>query len=367
MWNLDDVPEDSDASLLEAIHARERSKLRVALWPSTVARMIASKNTPPLVRAIVAHDASALAAHLDEASRRSAVGPADDPMTPLHYAVLADDAAAVDALLAAGADPNERTGADEVALILEAIAHASHRVLGALLPICDVAVTGPARRDLPVQYRDLPPQLWALYRLERGDLLDVLDDLAARGVDCTTRHPAGSLLHAGARAGRIDLVRWCIDRGMPPDSRHAPNLQTPLHEAASSRHADVVEELLRRGADVHGTCLRSRVSALHAVVSASGHEPNAAAVARTVDVLVGHGLAIDVRDARGRTPLHEACFYVDAASAAVLLERGASPDARDAQGRTPAELVPDTPLARRVALRELLDSIAKSSQKIGAS
>src|SRR5487761_2763681 len=185
MWKLDDVPEEPVASLLEALHARDRSKLRVALWPSTVASLLASKNTPPLVRAIVAHDATALEAHIDEDSRRTAVGTEEDPMTPLHYAVLADHATAVDALLAAGADPNERTGADEVALILEAIAHASRRVLSTLLPISDLSVTGPARRSLPSQYRDLPAQLWAIHRLERGDLIEVLGDLAARGVDCT--------------------------------------------------------------------------------------------------------------------------------------------------------------------------------------
>ena len=201
MWDLDDVPEDD---LDGAPFWNDCTRRRIALWPQTTARLLASKNTPPLVRAIVGHDGGALAEHLDEESRREAVGPENDPMTPLHYAVLADDVAALEALLAAGADPDEPTGEDQVPLILEAIAHASRRVLSTLLPISDLSVTGPARRSLPSQYRDLPAQLWAIHRLERGDLIEVLGYLAARGVDCTSPHPAGSLLHAGARRGRRD-------------------------------------------------------------------------------------------------------------------------------------------------------------------
>ena len=341
-WTLDDVPEDPEASAWRSVG--DSSKVRVELWASTVARLLASKRTPPLVRAIVARDAAALAGHLDEASRRDAVGPEEDPMTPLHYAVMADDPAAVEALLAAGASPDEATGAERVPLVLEAIAHASRPVLARLLAVCNLAVTSPR-----------PPHLSVLGRVKRGDLVEVLDDLVARGVDCTALHPTGSLLHHGARLGRLDVVRWCLARGMPPDLRCPPTRKTPLYEAATSRAADVVLELLQRGADVHATCFRSQVSALHAVASPSVTLDDDAALERTIDCLLAHGLGVDVRDERGQTPLHHACRFDDVRAARILLARGASREVRDVEGHTPAELVHEgDALGRTAALRALM-------------
>lgn len=345
MWKLDDVPEDD---LDGAPFWNDCTRRRIALWPPTVARLLASKNTPPLVRAIVGHDAGALAEHLDEESRREAVGPGNDPMTPLHYAVLADDAAAVEALLAAGADPDERTGEDQVPLILEAIAHASRPVLQRLLPLCNLAVSGPARRALP-------PHAWALHRREKLDTIDVVEELAARGVDCTACYPPALLLHDGARRGQLDLVRWCLARGMPADLRWRAAGPTPLYEAASRRRPEIVDELLRAGADVRATSMRTGVTALHAVASASDWgDDERAAVERIVDCLLAHGLTIDVRDGRGQTPLHAACFVDDVLTATVLLARGASCDARDDEGRTPVEVISAEPRERREALRALM-------------
>lgn len=48
----------------------------------------------------------------------------------------------------------------------------------------------------------------------------------------------------------VDGVRWLLDHGADPDPVFPPNGETPLHAAAEAWDVPLVEELVRRGADV---------------------------------------------------------------------------------------------------------------------
>ena len=145
--------------------------------------------------------------------------------------------------------------------------------------------------------------------------------------------------------------------------------ETPLHVAASGRHAELVEFFLQRGIDVNALDYDSATALCNAV------EANDLP---SVEVLIAHGVAVNrpmkygytplhlaaVRDERaqiaayllahganstaltehGRTPLHVAARGGALAVAKLLLAHGADPRARDRDGQTPAE-----PGARRAS------------------
>jgi len=315
-WHLDDIPIENDDADVRELGGR---------W-LTVDRLLASQHTPPLVKAILSHDDAELTKHLDAATRAAAVGPSEDPLTPLHYAVLSGNLTAVDALLEAGVDPHERSGREAYPVVLEAFAYASLPVLDRILEAKpDLTLRGPPPRAFTAP-------VWSLFRKSDDEVVAVLERLSKLGIDCRQNHRHGTLLHYAARDGRLRLAAWCVEQGIAVDARTTPTGRTPLVEAAGRHHPDVVDFLVRAGADVHATDGHHRSSVLHAV--AIGQSPNAASV---IDRLLAHGLDIDVRDDRGMTPLHVACQFVSIDAATALTARGASRDARDASGKGPLD------------------------------
>jgi ankyrin repeat protein len=125
--------------------------------------------------------------------------------TPLMYAVLYGDAAAVRALLDGGADPNARNDAGAVAL------------------------------------------MWAANDLEKTRLL--LDRGAK--VDAKSDDGRTALLIAAGLRGAAPIVKLLLDRGANPSVK-APGLggeTNPLLEAATAGDAAIVRLLVERGAD----------------------------------------------------------------------------------------------------------------------
>ena len=73
---------------------------------------------------------------------------------------------------------------------------------------------------------------------------------------------------------------------------------TPLHLAAMEGHADVVDELLGRGADANARELQRGETALH-FAALSGHKPGAEAI---VESLLRGGADAQAQNTDGRTP-----------------------------------------------------------------
>jgi ankyrin repeat protein len=129
-----------------------------------------------------------------------------DGTTPLHWAVRADDSAAVDRLLRGGAD-----------------AKAADRY--GVTPLYLAAVNGNA----------------AIIR----KLLDA-------GADPNTKDPAGeTALMTAARTGTADALKVLLDRGARVNATDPEFQQTALMLAVRENHPDAVKLLIERGSDLN--------------------------------------------------------------------------------------------------------------------
>jgi ankyrin repeat protein len=108
---------------------------------------------------------------------------------------------------------------------------------------------------------------------------------------------------------------------------------TPLLlHAAQSLNAEIVGDLLDRGANVAATD-RFGETAIHRVADLRRTDgPKAARVAM---LLLERGAPVDAGNCDRVTPLHQAVRARNLAVAEVLLDRGANPNAADKRGSTP--------------------------------
>jgi ankyrin repeat protein len=98
----------------------------------------------------------------------------------------------------------------------------------------------------------------------------------------------------------MQTVRELIADGADIQEHHGVSNYTPLHLAVQRSHPDVVQLLLELGADVHATTSRG-FSCLHLIVLS---HPGSKRDEAVIDLLHAHGAQVDVKDARGRTPVH---------------------------------------------------------------
>ncbi len=204
-----------------------------------------------------------------------------DPGVRLIAAIVAGDATAVEAILAANP---EAAGARDTAGI-SALMLAHYHGRRELVPAIRAALPGLDVHEAAT--------VGAVERL-RG-LLDAAPELVH------DRSPDGfTALHFAAFFGESPAAALLLERGAEPTAVAANPLRvTPLHSAAASRNVAVARLLLDRGADP------------------------------------------DARENGGYAPLHTAADNGDEAFVELLLVGGADPAAAADDGRTPADVARD--------------------------
>jgi len=153
--------------------------------------------------------------------------------------------------------------------------------------------------------------------------------LAAVGHSCATAaEPVTEhALFQAIRRGDAALLGDLLRRGTPPDVR-GENDTTPLMTAALHGTAEMVESLLKHGADAKATNDRGVTALIWG-----------AADADKVRLLIEHGADPNARSKLGNTPLMVAAASSSGAAAVrILLEHGADITARNERGRTPLRI-----------------------------
>jgi ankyrin repeat protein len=223
-----------------------------------------------------------------------------DGMTPLHYAVLNNDLAVVQALLRAGADVNARTRYG-------------------VNPVYLAAQNGSAQ----------------LTRL----LLD-------NGANPNEVYREGErVLHTAARTGDPDTVKVLLDAGAEIDAREDWHGQTALMWAVAQQHAALVPLLVERGANVNA------ISAIETWERQVTDEPREKwlppggmsalmfaareGCLSCIQPLLDAGASIDAATPKGITPLLGAIINGHYDVAWLLVEKGANVNLNDDTNRSP--------------------------------
>ena len=135
----------------------------------------------------------------------------------------------------------------------------------------------------------------------------------------STGFSEGTPLHVAAEAGRGDIVELLVRWGADPNAKSP--LGTPLDFAICARRTPVLRMLLEAGATPGDGTIRG--------VPPLGRTQDLAAL------LLDLGAKVDRRDTQGRTSLHWAALTGEKQYLEFLLEKGADINAPDGEGDTP--------------------------------
>jgi hemoglobin len=162
------------------------------------------------------------------------------------------------------------------------------------------------------------------------------------------RYASRTLLHDAAAQANVQMVELLLRLGADPNSEggHGP-LYCLANECKVSGGGSVVRALVQAGANVNADDGVKRCTALHMAARRGNVEVAAA--------LLDCGADIEARDSLGETPLRRSVNCNKIEVAALLLARGADRDSRGSKGLTPLTA------ARTSAMKRLLQSRSQGS------
>lgn len=186
-------------------------------------------------------------------------------------AAKANDAAAINAFLAAGMDPNTKDQSSLGTPLISAAAHGDIEIVRSLLngganvnerdrggntallraletPHDDVAELLLAQQSVDLNAQGLSG-LTVLMRYVGRDREEMVRKMLERGANVSLQDNDGdTALHNGARRGNVNILRLLLGKGADPNVKNKVG-GTPLMWAAVFGHSDAVRVLLENGAD----------------------------------------------------------------------------------------------------------------------
>ena len=259
--------------------------------------------SPPLTRAHVARS------------------PAQDPLPFWFEAAKQGDAETLQQL-APSVDVNAMNGEGEAALHLA--------VRSGSLAAVEVLLAAGADTSIATYYKWQPLHLAADIG-SPGDAVPIIKVLLAAGAALDAQAGVGTPAHLAAISGHVEALTALLDTGVPVDIGARTQRGSLLYCACEynpTSAAQVVRLLLHRGAAVNPGPQPVR-SPLHWAASHGS--------VGVMDLLLEAGAEVDARDERGRTPLMRCSNYgARAPATARLLAAGADLNAADeVDGKTP--------------------------------
>ncbi|XP_055381299.1 ankyrin repeat and KH domain-containing protein mask isoform X2 [Condylostylus longicornis] len=138
--------------------------------------------------------------------------------------------------------------------------------------------------------------------------------LGKGNIDIDSTDDGESLLSMACSAGYYELAQVLLAMSAAQVEDKGQKDCTPLMEAASAGHLDIIRLLLSHNADVNAQCTTGNTPLMFAC--AGGH-------VEVVKVLLSHGAHVEDQNENGHTPLMEAASAGHVEVAKVLLEHGA--------------------------------------------
>jgi ankyrin repeat protein len=327
-----------------------RAALIAIVLASTAAPALAGKR-PALVVAVDKGDAKAMARLLKKAKKKDLDAFDADARSPtaglraIEVAARKADAAAVDALLTAGAAATAKAlelaasggqlaialrlleaGAPRADLALTAAARAGHvDVVRALLPA--------ARKADP--YFNLDQVLEFAVHFPPKPSAAVVDALLAEKANPALQWGPGkqTVLHLAVAKGAADVVAVLLAKGAPVDSEDGDG-STPLLVALRGAQLEIARALLAAGADPRRVSKRGETS-LSVLIPLDPAQP---ATGELFDRLLATQVPVDHAGATGTTALMVAAAAGSKPWIEKLLARGASIAAQNADGKRAIDL-----------------------------
>jgi ankyrin repeat protein len=168
-----------------------------------------------------------------------------------------------------------------------------------------------------------------LHYLAVENQIDAVKLLYSKGAELNTINEcAGTPLSEAASLGHIDIVKFLLENGA--SINQVPDGDPIIHEAVRSGNSEIVDLLVRYGADIDATDSIGQTP-LHESVS----EDERLEVSK---YLVEMGVNIDAMDGFNTTPLTTAALHGCFETVKFLVSSGASLTIRDDKGRTATEM-----------------------------
>ena len=244
--------------------------------------------------------------------------------TPLMYACAYNNLRLVKILISAGADPNivkmalwEYDFEDNKTALIIAAERGYLDIFEYLLPLTtDEDQKKLAYEKLPegLSYREKQNNViyQALFKCARYNDIQVMEKLIDHGVDINQFNERGeNTLHIASSSGHLEIVDLLLKAGANPDIGTEVGYSSPLEVAVRDNHPKIVTRLIEAGANLaveDGTLLMIATAR------------NRIEVAK---VLIDFGIDINAKDSYGETALEKARKYRNVEMVEFLREAGA--------------------------------------------
>ncbi|KAJ8665291.1 hypothetical protein QAD02_006953 [Eretmocerus hayati] len=276
-----------------------------------------------------------LSAHVTNSKESNPVD--DRGFSHFHAACMRDDPSIVEIFLKNGVDVNTRINLDSPDWANYTPLHF------AVENKCLATVKLLLRYQADINAKDVKMGFTPLHLATVHFREEIVRELLCHGADINNKSRTGTTpLHIAASNATekesASLVKILISFHADVNCTELLKFSTPLHLATLHKNYEIIELLLKNGANVNAK-ERDGKTPLHTMALRDPRKELdmelVESYRKIITALVDAGCDINLQDAYGRTPLHMSSLYRNLAGAFALLQHGADINIEDSHGKSP--------------------------------